>query len=206
MITSDSVGEKPLVVDASGEETFAHRVSARTNVFTIAGGQRVSQVSAAIIDGALVVDTGRVSQPVCDAARAQLTSDLNDLATLYPHTLTAGQSWSDSSATEACAGELQGTATAWRTFTVLGDTALTDGTAIILGRRDSTLIAAEGVLDQHPTTITGRGESTTLLYVLEATGNISRSEKRQILKLSISAENHTRAFVQKTESRLERVR
>ena len=205
VVTSDSAAEKALVFDTSGVEVFTHRATSRSNAFTLAGstGNRaVSSASVTLIDGRLLPGAEGSTIP-CDPARNQLRSDLSDLALTLPAALAAGTSWTDSVASEVCVGGTPGTARTIRHFLVIGDTAVDGERGVLVSRRDSTMIAAEGVLGQHPTMIAGTAQSAVQIYVSESSGRVLRVAKEQILSLAITAEGRTRAFAQKLTSSIE---
>lgn len=87
-----------------------------------------------------------------------------------------------------------------RRFTVVGDTALSETRAVVVSRRDSTTLAAEGLLDQHPASVRGTAVANALLYFSESSGKLVRVNKEQVLLLSVTAEGATKGFVQKLTS------
>jgi hypothetical protein len=209
VVTSDSVREKAFVFDTAGNETFAHRVTTRSTTFTLSGsdGARPGRTSSAtLVDGRLVVAKQSGGFPQCDASGNQLRSDLFDLGVQVPSTLTLQMAWTDSTSADLCVGGVPGSARSIRRYTVVGDTAFNDGLAVIVSRRDSTTAAAEGILEQHPTAITGTATANVLLYVSESSGKVVRITKEQILLLSVTAEGSTRAFVQKLSGVVDLVR
>lgn len=209
VVTSDSAQEKALVFDTAGNEVFAHRVTPRANTFTLAGSrlnEPLAPLSATLVDGQLVGVKQNDGLPQCDASGNQLRSDLFDLAIQLPSRLSAQMAWTDSAAAEVCVGGVPGSARTVRHYTVVGDTAVNGDLAVILSRRDSTTTAADGILEQHPTVISGTAVSKVLLYISESSGRVLRITKDQVLLLSATAEGSRRAFVQKLTAVVDLVR
>ena len=206
VVTSDGVQYKALVFDTVGSETFVQ--ASRPNTLTVAadGAKPTERLSVTLFDGQLVAAKQDVGLPPCDASSNPLRSDLFDLAVQLPPTLSAQTAWTDSAVTDMCVGGVPGSARTIRRYTVAGDTIFSDGRAVVLSRRDSTTIAAEGILEQHPTVVSGSAASKVLLYVSESSGRVLRIAKEQTLLLSVSAEGSTKAFVQKLTSAVDLVR
>ena len=210
VVTSDSVGESALVFDTSGAEFLGRGASAGeirlTLTAPIGGRPAPEQVSAAFVNGRVAAQKENAQSKPCNPTRSQLQSDLFDLAVTLPPTLSRQASWSDSLQGNVCLAEIEGTSDAVRHFQVVGDTTVNGEGAIMISRRDSAAIAAEGVVDQHRTAASGTAAANAILYVSVASGKILRITKEQVLLLSIAAEGHTRAFTQKLTSTIDLIR
>lgn len=208
VVTSDSARDKPLVFDTTGTEVFGHRMTGRSNTFTLAGPvpDKTAQATATLVSGQLVLSNQNDGSSGCAASANLLRSELSDLSSQVPATLSTQSTWTDSVMADACIGGVPGSTRTIRRFMVVGDTVVGGAPAVIVSRRDSANITADGVLEQHPTAIGGTAVSNTLLYLSESSGRLLRVSKEQVLVLSISAEGSTRMFVQKLTSASDLVR
>jgi hypothetical protein len=139
----------------------------------------------------------------CDPEEALLRADLADLTIVLPRQLARHAAWSDSVDAETCVSGFPGRSLLRRRFQVDGDTLIAGVPAVLVTRRDSISAGANGILQQHPITLSAVGTAAAHLFVSVESGKILRVQKRLSLRISALTASKSDVFLESSESVIE---
>ncbi len=151
----------------------------------------------AVADSAAAADSGApaATRP-CSASVSAPVALARDLLLLPPSRLAVGTTWSDSTVTTICRGEVPVTTTARRRFTVLGSARVEGGEATAIERTSEIIIAGSTQLRGRAVTVSGTGSGRTTFYASVERGAILGADGSYETDLTIESGSRREQFTQ----------
>ena len=132
----------------------------------------------------------------CNPVSSALLSDLHNLLTQFPTSLTQGFTWRDSVITPGCQAGIPTTSRLVRSYVVSGE-ATYEGRPVLLVKRSDTVQAhGDGAQQQHRVKMDVAGTGSAVYYLDTKDGQVIRLTANHELNLTITASNKPHRFKQ----------
>ena len=142
----------------------------------------------------------------CDAVRATVAADIQNLLAPMPSQLSRGAVWRDVITTSGCQAGIPTTAVTKRTFSVTGEVERSGQSLLLVQRVDSVDARGQGASGQHRMTVEGTGVGTALYYLETQSGEVSQLTTNQRIRITVTTSGRLHSFTQTTNQELVRVR
>jgi hypothetical protein len=153
--------------------------------------------------GAAPADSaGAFVERPCAAPLSAPVALARDLLLLPPSQLAVGTTWSDSTVTTVCRGEVPVTTTAVRRYTVLGSARVGGGEAVAIERTSAITIAGSAQLRGRTVAVSGSGTGRTTFYASVERGALLGADGSYETDLTIESATRRQQFTQATSQRV----
>ncbi len=161
-------------------------------------GRLVHPDSAVVVaDSAAAADSGALAATrPCSASVSAPVALARDLLLLPPSRLAVGTTWSDSTVTTICRGEVPVTTRTMRRFTVLGSARVEGGEATAIERTSESTIDGSTQLRGRVVTVSGSGSGRTTFYASVERGAILGADGSYETDLTIESGSRRQQFTQ----------
>jgi hypothetical protein len=147
-----------------------------------------------------------VASESCDAVRATVAADIQNLLAPMPAQLSRGAVWRDVITTSGCQAGIPTRAVTKRIFTVAGEVDRSGQPMLLVQRVDSVDARGEGAYGQHRMTVEGSGVGTALYYLDTRSGEVSQLTTNQRIRITVTTSGRLHSFTQTTNQELILVR
>lgn len=154
-------------------------------------------------DSAAAADSAIAATRPCSASVSAPVALARDLLLLPPSRLAVGTTWSDSTVTTICRGEVPVTTRTRRRFTVLGSARVEGGEATAIERKSEITIEGSTQLRGRRVTVSGSGSGSTTFYASVERGALLGADGAYETDLTIESGSRRQQF---TQSVVQRVR
>ena len=114
---------------------------------------------------------------------------------ILPAQLFQGMTWSDSTSTAGCSGNIPVNTIAIRSYRVAGETELSGRPALLLDRTEKITSSGEGSENQHLIFIKTEGSGTGKIYIDRSSGALLSAEGEQQINITVTA-GRSQRFIQ----------
>jgi hypothetical protein len=128
-----------------------------------------------------------------------LVTDLHNLLIVFPHQLSTGVTWKDSTDVTGCQAGVRTSAQTTRSYIVSGNASYEGHSVLMILRTDTTRAKGEGGLQQHRVSIDATGTGTALYYIDTTSGRIVRLTIEQVLDLGVTVSAKRSKFKQNSK-------
>jgi hypothetical protein len=156
----------------------------------------------AVADSAAADSGGLAATRPCSASVSAPVALARDLLLLPPSRLAVGTTWSDSTVTTICRGEVPVTTRALRRFTVLGSARVEGGEATAIERTSEITVEGSTQLRGRAVTVSGTGSGRTTFYASVERGAILGADGSYETDLTIESGSRRQQFTQTVVQRV----
>ncbi|HEX6057414.1 MAG TPA: hypothetical protein VFZ11_00250 [Gemmatimonadaceae bacterium] len=153
-------------------------------------------------DAAPLDSAGAFVERPCAAPLSAPVALARDLLLLPPSQLAVGTTWSDSTVTTVCRGEVPVTTTAIRRFTVLGSARVGGGETVAIERTSAITIAGSAQLRGRTVAVSGTGTGRTTFYASVERGALLGADGSYETDLTIESGTRRQQFTQTASQRV----
>ncbi|HUF26706.1 MAG TPA: hypothetical protein VMM18_06970 [Gemmatimonadaceae bacterium] len=181
------------------------RVDGRVESFGVSGvtGEMNAGVDQLPIEFSMAIDSlGRLSEfsspdtSTCGSPSAALLASARELLVLPPHTLDLTTTWTDSTSSIVCRGDIPIVTEARREHRVSGTVALRDRRAVRMLRRSTVTISGASTRPTQVVRVTGSGTADAEFFLDPVSGRFLGGTSRSTADISFDAASRREHFRQ----------